>query len=299
VLDEGCRRALASQWEVELRRLAEAFGEMAGTPPNKMYLALSGSFMPPEDTRAACAATAVPGMIGVALWRAQDVRRDTVPGKPGQTRLRAHGESAFIYLDVNRYRSLELDESWMDDRPPEAPLQFIYQTGEIQGFPVYNDTVLVITPPLHVPAYVPAPLGRSLRAWIAYLESQVKAMQRTHKPGADPISDRMLASNEERLGSARSMLSSLDPTGQDAPSFWSDSDSQVLAEERRGSRPIMIPNPAYFNSKLPRSSPQLLQVQVKRFDLSRPASGDPDSPLNAERALLENADWQRIAAMLK
>lgn len=136
-------------------------------------------------------------------------------------------------------------------------------------------------------------------------DPQIEAAN-TARLGPGGSEDTRVKEAERELHEVDGLIAALSPDARNAPSCYDQRASRLadrfrpLADAPASCRPLVRPNPDYFDSKLPRSSPQVLMVSMFTRCLE-PESLKATTPRGGcviNRALVESMDWDAVRAWL-
>lgn len=180
-----------------------------------------------------------------------------------------------VILDHNSVRKWEDDQGDIYLEPPI--------TGDIAGFPIYKDLLVITRPGESI--WAPVSVERFAKAWMPQLRSTPAA-----------------------LAAAEAALASLDAAGRKAPACVTGADRPGLTglalvpAGTAGCRPIVQANLAILRPKLPRGAIQLITVEninrcreiLKNEAKERASPGD----CNANLEVVRQIDWKQVAALI-
>jgi hypothetical protein len=249
-------------------------------------------------------------MIHFEFLPADKVERVPVPDQPGTTRLKSKGEGKFTLLWVNEFRALEVPD-WLQQevtgQNPSAAMGILRQTGTLKGFPVFNNSVLVVTPAGHAAAYVPAPYDKVLQLSLVRMQQQLEVFTGPGMGAGSSDFDDQIKYLKDQMNLAKAKLAKMTPAQRAGPVYWKPSamsaagliGDDLTEVPGDGALQIMRANPQYLDTKLPRATAQLLEVSVSSLGLDTPRQAASDDPNDALRGLIESADWARISKQLR
>jgi hypothetical protein len=146
--------------------------------------------------------------------------------------------------------------------------------------------------------------GAEFLAAMEKTDPQIEAANTARLAPGGP-EDARVKEAERELQEVDALVASLSPDARNAPSCYDGSASRLadrfraLANAPRSCRPLVRPNPDYFDPKLPRSSPQVVMVSMFTRCL------EPESLRSTtrggcviNRALVESMDWDAVRAWL-
>jgi hypothetical protein len=146
--------------------------------------------------------------------------------------------------------------------------------------------------------------GAEFLAAMEKTDPQIEAANAARLAPGGP-EDTRVKEAEREFQEVDALVASLSPAARNAPSCYDGSASRLadrfraLANAPRSCRPLVRPNPDYFDPKLPRSSPQVVMVSMFTRCL------EPESLRSTtrggcviNRALVESMDWDAVRAWL-
>ena len=149
------------------------------------------------------------------------------------------------------------------------------------------------------------PNGGEFLANMEKTDPQIEAAN-TARLGPGGPEEARVKEAERALQEVDAIVAALSPGARNAPSCYDRSASRLadrfraLASAPASCRPLVQPNPDYFDAKLPRSSPQVVMVSMFTRCL-RPESLTATTPRGGcviNRALVESMDWDGVRAWL-
>ena len=291
--------ALAAQWDQNLQALARRLAQTPLTWPTGWVGGLSGFYGRGGKTGPACKGQPITGYITYSLWP---------PGKlklqPGQTRLKrpppsgeGNGAREAIYIDLNQRQGPNPVEWAKGSDGPRLTVG--RQTGTLYGYPVWEDKWMLITPPQHVPPFIPATLEQVVKAWVAARTVEMKKIADSI-PLAEAAKDKRLT--EFLAGQVEGFRKKIDKVNQllDGPAAqrqgpaYIGGNEDVAAQPTGNAQQVWADNPAYFDPKLPRTALQLIAIDVTYRDLDKPPPTQPDSKALV-RQIFDRTDWAAMA----
>lgn len=296
----GVSPQLATQWDQNLQQLAR---QLAKTPlpwPEGLWGELSGTYTGTSDKNAPCKTVPLTGDIRFAVWPAS-----RLPLKPGQTRPQHPGpgsgegfgpaEAVRIYLN-ERQGTSEVD--WLKDGAgPRMSLG--QQTGTLLGHPVWGEKWLLVTPANRPPPFVPAPLERVVKAWLAAQNAERdkfaaarKEAEAARDKATAAMYTKLLEANRPRIEKVRQLLDG-PPAQRQGPVYIAPGDEFQL-QPAPDAEAVWMDNPASFDPQLPRSAVQLIAIDIRNLQLDQPAPAKVDAK-SLVRQFVERADWRSLA----
>ena len=135
-------------------------------------------------------------------------------------------------------------------------------------------------------------------------EPQIEAAQESRlKPGGSDES--AVRAAERELQEVEGILAGLSPDAKRAPSCYDERTTRLtgrfreLAGAPASCRPLVRPNPGYFDPTLPRSAPQVLMIASFTRCLGSAAStATTRGGCTINRALVDSMDWDAVRAWL-
>jgi hypothetical protein len=163
------------------------------------------------------------------------------------------------------------------------------ETGSFAGFPRY-DSYIVIKRRAD-PLWVPVSLESSLRLVIASVQKRLVYLKDTRGPATE------IKKAEDKIAGIESHIASLRPEDRGAPACWTGRGEAWGQRFQIGAspdcRPLVRPNWAFFDRRLPRSAPQVLLVNdIGRCFENRKSTSPSGCPTNLK--LLESLDRQAL-----
>jgi hypothetical protein len=129
--------------------------------------------------------------------------------------------------------------------------------------------------------------------------------ERDLKAASMPKAGSPEAHTAERLTQLEARLAAMSPEQRRQPAWYRRHPEgvrrldygDIVAAGTPGARPLVVPNPGFFNPALPKTAMQLVVTQP---DDNRPTTKDAPEPLRRVfLAVIDQMDWQAVAAMLK
>jgi len=115
-------------------------------------------------------------------------------------------------------------------------------------------------------------IERVLKAWLKNENAQIQEVER-----------------------ATQWLASLDAEQRKVSAFVTRQ-GEVTAQPDSNSTPVWIDNLGYFDPKRPRTSPQLLVVDLSQLDMEAPLSNQEQGARKLLRQFVEGIDWRALSA---
>lgn len=293
-------RPLAAEWDQTLQRLAVAIARGGGAVPPGVYAEARGTLGNGLQDAQPCMGRPLMGTVAIGHWPERVV--SAAPG--GRPTLKSdHGEHFILTLWLNTFTGVNAE------RVPEflrgsggwSGIGLVDSRSTFQGLPVLNGSVVVITPPGHVPAYVPMPLEQALKLWLPAQTQSVRGM--TELVGQYPAAQReamrqqTVEPQQALLARGQALLRQGDAALKGPAYLKLDRASgalEIVARPGADTSAIVMPNPGYFDPKLPRSAVQLVMLAIDGLKLDEPAarSGDTFDSTHLMRQFVEKVDWQ-------
>jgi hypothetical protein len=154
-------------------------------------------------------------------------------------------------------------------------------------------------------ALMPAPQGAEFIASMEKSEPQIEAANEA-RLGPGGTEDKSVRAAERELLEVDATVAALSPDARRGPSCY-DQRATRLADRFRAlsgapasCRPLVRPNADYFDSKLPRTAPQLLMLATTFTRCLRPevATSTTRGGCVINRALVDSMDWDAVRAWL-
>jgi hypothetical protein len=131
-------------------------------------------------------------------------------------------------------------------------------------------------------------------------EQDLKAAA-TPKPGSPA------ARTIERLSQLESRLASMSPDERRQPAWYKPHPEgvrrldygDIVEAGSPGARPLVVPNPGFFDKSLPKTAMQLVSIPWVDEVISNARKGGTAPTVRVPLAVLEQMDWRAVAAMLK
>ena len=302
--------AIATDWDLILHHIGLALARTTPTPADSLFGKVYGQFEAPADQSAPCKGYPLTGMIHFEFLPADIVERVPVPDQPGTTRLKSKGVGKSTSLWVNEFRALEVPDWLKQDgtgQNPSAEMGILRQTGTLKGFPIFNNSVLVVTPAGHVAPYVAAPYDKVVQLSLIQAQRQLDVFSGPGMGAGSSDFDDQIKYLKDQMNLAKAKLSKMTPARRAGPVYWKPSalsaagliGDDLTEEPVDGALQIMRANPQYLDTKLPRATAQLLEVSVSSLGLDTPRQAASNDPNDALRGLIESADWARISKLLR
>ena len=127
------------------------------------------------------------------------------------------------------------------------------------------------------------------------------------KTAATPKAGSPQARTLERLAQLESRLAAMSPEERREPAWYRrPADGvrrldygDIVAPGTVGARPLVVPNPAFFDASLPKTAMQLVSVPYAGHYLSSRTKGEIELAIVVPATVVEQMDWRAVAAMLK
>jgi len=131
--------------------------------------------------------------------------------------------------------------------------------------------------------------------------------ERDLKAAATPKPDSPAARTIERLAQLESRLASMSPDERRQPAWYKPHPEgvrrldygDIVEAGSPGARPLVVPNPAFFDKSLPTTAMQLVSIPGAGYVESEFRKGDTVPTVRVPMAVLEQMDWRAVAAMMK
>jgi hypothetical protein len=295
-------RSLAAEWDQNLQRLATAIARSGGAVPPGVFAEFKGTMGTGLQDGQPCKGRPLAGTIAMGYWPERVVT--PVPG--GRPKLKsAHGEHHILTMWLNTFTGVNAERvpEFLRGAAGWSGVGLVDSSSTFQGLPVLNGSVLVITPPGRPPAYVPMPLEQALKLWLPAQEQAVrdaKAFLEQYPSGQrDEMRKRTVDPQQAALARARD-LQRQGGALLKAPAYLKlDRDTALYELATQGgadTSAIVMPNPAYYDPRLPRSAVQLIMLAVDGLKLDEPAArnGDAFDSTYLTRQFVEQVDWKLI-----
>lgn len=237
-----------------------------------------------------------------------------------------------------RYTNNGVVEDWVPPGEPaemedEQGLYFLAPkvVGDLQGFPIY-DTAVVIVVKSQKPLWVPVSQERFLRNAIRRAQEFLEAQEKDKKEMLEHMPPDMVSQAEkdwrdaqegtrallaEYPGDIRFLradyvkaltqeLASLSPEQRAAQAYYCQDwkttrrPSGLLDPGSPKARPVVSPNPDFFNPALPRTAIQVivvLHISLRQPDLAHPEKANPAVVRHFE--VQQTLDWKKVAALVE
>lgn len=296
-------KGLAAEWDQNLQRLASAIARSGGAVPPGVYAELHGGLGNSLQDGQPCKGRPLMGFLSMGYWPERDI---TAAAGARPVLKRAHGDHFILTMRLNTFAGLgaETVPDFLRDRQRWTGIGTVQQTASLQGLAILNNSVLVITPPGHVPAFVPMPLDRALALWLPAqaqaIRDQEDLVRQYPADRREEMRQRAVAPNQALLARGQALQRQGDGVLKGPAYLKLDRESggfEVVARPGPDTSAIMLPNPAYFDPRLPRSAVQLMVIEVGGLQLDQPAArnGDSFDSTFLTRGFLERVDWKSIA----
>ena len=111
----------------------------------------------------------------------------------------------------------------------------------------------------------------------------------------------------ERLAQLESRLAAMSPEERRGPAWYQrHADGvrrldygDIVAPGTAGARPLVVPNPSFFDTSLPKTAMQLVSVPYAGHYLSSRTTGATELAIVVPATVVEQVDWRAVAALLK
>jgi hypothetical protein len=112
---------------------------------------------------------------------------------------------------------------------------------------------------------------------------------------------------KERIAQLEARLASLTPEQRRQPAWYKRhpegmrrlDDGEVVEAGSAGARPLVVPNPAYFDLALPKTTMQLVSVPFAEHYDEQVKKGKDDLLIRIPAAVIEQLDWKALGTRLK
>jgi len=301
--DCDASKSLAAEWDQNLLRLANAIARSGGVVPQGTYGEIAGGIGNSLQDGQPCRGRPVMGFLSIGYWPERDVAA-AVGARPKLKR--DHGHHFVLTIRLNTFAGLGADRvpEFLRDKDKWTGIGTVEQTASLQGLPVINNSAIVITPPGHAPAFVAMPLDRALKLWLPAqaqaLRDQEDLVKQYPADRRDDIRKRVVEPNQALLARGQALQRQGDAVLKGLAFLKLDRESggfEILAQPGPDASALMMPNPNYFDPKLPRSAVQLMVIDISGLQLDQPAArnGDGFDSTFLTREFLERVDWKSIA----
>jgi hypothetical protein len=319
-------RPLMDEMVRTMQKLVATFSLLSVTYPDSAFIQPSAAVNADEG----CGGMPVVGWGDVAIWAESEIVRPSA-GAGRATLKKHHGESGgVIGFKVNTLpRTSDVDFAGPPNNLPAGSMVIYHPTSTFQGFPVFNQSTVLITPAGHPPVYLPVPLERALKLALALHEKTVayeaeearkeaarfadgsesakqymatgmtaQQFQEMKKQVTDVSADRLKKATAIR-DLLRTKLAQLTPTTRSAPTYLTREPifSAYIPQAESGgeAEALMMPNPEYFDRKVARTVPQLLLVGISRGCIAEVEQCDSDG---WQSRIVRKVDWAAFAKPL-
>jgi hypothetical protein len=291
---------LAAQWDRKMQQLAQRVTKTDVALSEGSYGDLRSSLHGPDNNPLPCKSSPLTGDITLSVWpkgRLKLQPGQTRPKRPGLGGGEGSGPSPSLRLYFNERRGTD-EVDWLKDgagprmtagRPP----------GTVLGYPVWGESWLIVTPPNRQPPFLPAPLERVVKAWVAAQNAEldkVAAALKQPEVAKDKATTAMFTQlievNRPRVEKVRKLLDG--PPAQLKGPVFIGGRAEVQAEPSPDTQQVWIDHPAYFDPKLPRSAVQLIAIDIAYMNFDR-AGGAQDDAKRLGRQFIEHIDWKAFA----
>jgi hypothetical protein len=296
-------KELAAEWDQTLQRTASAIARSGGAVPKGTYGEFSGGIGNSAQDGQPCKGRPIMGFISMGYWPEGSVT--AAPGARPKLK-QDHGAHFVLTIQLNTFAGIDADRvpDFLREKDKWTGIGLITQTASLQGFPVFNNTAIVITPPGHAPAFVPMPLERALKLWLPAQEQALREQEDLVKQypadQRDAMRKRVVPPNQALLARGQALQRQTEAVLKGPAYLKLDRESlglEVVAQPGADTSAIMMPNPTYFDPKLPRSAVQLMVVRVSGLNLDQAAThnGDAFDSTFLTREFVQRVDWKAIA----
>jgi hypothetical protein len=296
-------KGLGTEWDQNLQRLASAIAHSGGAVPKGSYGQIDGGIGNSLQDGQPCKGRPVMGDVHMGYWPESSV---TVAAGARQTLKQDHGHHFVLTIRLNTFAGLGADRvpDFLRDKEKWTGIGTVEQTASLQGFPIINNSAVVITPPGHAPAFVPVPLERVLKLWLPAqaqaIRDQEDLVRQYPADRRDELRKRAVEPLQAQLARGQALQRQAEAVlkGPAYLKFERDAGGfEIVAQPGADTSAIMVPNPAYFDPRLPRSAVQLMVLAVDGLQLDQAAThnGDSFDSTFLTRAFVERVDWKSIA----
>ncbi len=300
--DCDASKGLAAEWDQNLQRLASAIARSGGAVPQGTYAEADGGLGNSLQDGQPCKGRPLMGQIHMGYWPESSV----AAAAGARPRLKQdHGEHYVFTIRLNTFDGLETHApDFLLENGKWTGIGLVTQTASLQGFPIINNSAIVITPPGHAPAFVPMPLDRVLKLWLPVqaqaIRDQEDLVKQYPADQRDGLRKRVVPPHQALLARGQALQRQGEAVLKGPAYLKLDRDSlalEVVAQPGADTSAIMMPNPTYFDPKLARSAVQLMVLGVSGLNLDQPAArnGDSFDSRFLTREFLESVDWKSIA----
>jgi hypothetical protein len=222
-------------------------------------------------------------------------------------------EVNFLHFYINDLRPVILDHigtrKWEDERgdlylEPKV-------TGQVGGFPMYNDLLVVARPGESI--WAPVPVERFARVLAGALKSDAEDAEKRRGQSTtapDPSQPKDVQWYFGPVGAykdVQAVVAGLDAAGRGAPACVIGTETperwkmKIVPDGTAGCRRVVEANLGLFKQALPRTAIQLITVEnidwCRREVASRKEKTVGDCAANLE--VVRQLDWQRVAGLLE
>ena len=296
-------KGLGGEWDQTLQRIASAIARSGGAVPKGTFGEFSGGIGNSAQDGQPCKGRPIMGFLSMGYWSESSVT--AAPGARPKLK-QDHGAHFILTIQLNTFAGIDADRvpDFLREKDKWTGIGLITQTASLQGFPVINNTAIVITPPGHAPAFVPMPLDRALQLWLPAqaqaLRDQEELVKQYPADQRDALRKRVVPPNQALLARGQALQRQAEAVLKGPAYLKLDRESlalEVVAQPGGDISAIMMPNPTYFDPKLPRSALQLMVLRVSGLNLDQAAArnGDSFDSTFLTREFVERVDWKSIA----
>ena len=292
---------LATQWDQNLQQLARKIANTQVSWAEGQWGDLRGVLHGPDNNPLPCKTSPLTGDMQLTVWSASALERKA--GKPRLQRPGPNGEGSGSAPSVRLYlneRPGTHERDWLKDaagprmttgKPP----------GTLLGHPLWDEKWLLVTAPGRPQPFVPAPLDRVVKAWVAAQNAQLAEFAATRKAAEDAkdkaaaaMFTKMIEANRPRIEAVRKLLDG--PPAQLKGPVYIGAGDEVQLQPSPDTEQVWMDNPAAFDPKLPRSAVQIIAIDVAYRDLDQPAPAGKVDAKGLLRQFIERVDWRALAA---
>jgi hypothetical protein len=300
--DCDASKGLAAEWDQNLQRLASAIARSGGVVPKGTYAEADGGLGNSLQDGQPCKGRPLMGQLHMGYWPESGVT--AAPGARAKLK-QDHGEHYILTIRLNAFDGLETHApDFLRENGKWTGIGLVTQTASLQGFPIINNSAIVITPPGHAPAFVPMPLDRVLKLWLPAqaqaIRDQEDLVKQYPADQRDGLRKRVVPPHQALLARGHALQRQGEAMLNGPAYLKLDRESlafEVVAQPGADTSAIMMPNPTYFDPKLARSAVQLMVLGVSGLNLDQPAThnGDSFDSRFLTREFIERVDWKSIA----
>jgi hypothetical protein len=305
VMGEAMKRCevspqLAAQWDQKMQQLAQRIAKTEVSLAQGSYGDLRGILHGPDNNPLPCKSSPLTGDIALAVWPAGRLPLQpgqTQPKRPGPGGGEGSGPSPSLRLYLNERQGTD-EVDWLKDGAGPR-MTAGHQSGTVLGYPVWGKNWLIVTPPNRPPPFLPAPLERVVKAWVAkqnadldQVDATLKLAEAAKDKSAVDMFTKLIEVNRPRIEKVRKQLDG-SPAQLKGPVFIGGR-AEVQAEATPDAQQVWIDNPATFDPKLPRSAVQVIAIDIATMNFDQPGGAQGDAKWLG-RQFIERIDWKALA----